>query len=93
MSLRPKNRQGLRGELSQSVDDLMGTEQLISTIIFARRENLILTSHKWAKMVRGVVVKAPNEEIIYKDIHLVEEPVETPDIQVDESKTEIKSIK
>ena len=54
---------------------------------------MILTSHKWAKMVRGVVVKAPNEEIIYKDIHLVEEPVETPDIQVDESKTEIKSIK
>ena len=38
-----KNRQGMRRELSQSVDDLAVIEQLISTIIFARIENLIPT--------------------------------------------------
>ena len=33
MNLRLKNRQGVRGELSQFVDDLVVTEQLISTIM------------------------------------------------------------
>ena len=33
MNLRLKNRQSVRGELSQFVDDLVVTEQLISTIL------------------------------------------------------------
>ena len=51
MSQRLMDRQGVRGEMSPSVEDQVVTRQLILTIISARMENLILALQRGNKMV------------------------------------------
>ena len=51
MSQKLMDRQSVRGELNQCVEDQVVTRQLILTIISARMENLILALQRGNKMV------------------------------------------